>query len=45
MVVVVGVSVFDVGAFGAKGDGKTLDTEAIRKATEALKVAGGELRA
>eukprot|EP01043_Picozoa_sp_COSAG02_P066644 COSAG02_NODE_10440_length_1940_cov_2.735470_1_plen_324_part_10 len=34
-------AVFDVTAFGAKGDGQTLDTSAIRKATEALKAAGG----
>jgi polygalacturonase len=34
-------SVYDVRAFGAKGDGKTLDTAAINKAIEAAAAAGG----
>ena len=33
--------VYDVQAFGAKGDGKTLDTDAINKAIEAAAAAGG----
>jgi polygalacturonase len=32
---------FDVRRFGAAGDGKTVDTEAINKAIEAAKAAGG----
>lgn len=31
----------DVRAFGAKGDGRTLDTDAINKAIEAAAAAGG----
>ena len=34
-------SVYDVRAFGAKGDGKTLDTPAINRAIEAAAAAGG----
>jgi hypothetical protein len=34
-------AVFDVTAFGAKGDGKTLDREAINKAVAAAAAAGG----
>jgi polygalacturonase len=34
-------SSYDVKAFGAQGDGKTLDTEAINKAIEAAAVGGG----
>src|SRR5260370_25539120 len=34
-------SSFDIRAFGAKGDGKTLDTEAINKAIAAANNAGG----
>ena len=34
-------SVYDVRAFGAAGDGKTLDTTAINKAIEAAAAAGG----
>ena len=33
--------VYDVRAFGARGDGKTLDTAAINKAIEAAAAAGG----
>jgi polygalacturonase len=33
--------IYDVRAFGAKGDGKTLDTGAINKAIEAAAAAGG----
>ena len=33
--------VYDVRAFGARGDGKTLDTHAINKAIEAAAAAGG----
>src|SRR3989441_3824120 len=33
--------VYDVRAFGAKGDGKTLDTPAINKAIDAAAAAGG----
>lgn len=33
--------IYDVRAFGAKGDGKTLDTRAINKAIEAAAAAGG----
>ena len=36
-----GRAVYDVRAFGAKGDGKTLDTDAINKAIEAAAGAGG----
>ena len=32
---------FDVKSFGATGDGKTLDTDAINKAIEAAAAAGG----
>ena len=34
-------TVFDIRAFGATGDGKTLDTSAINRAIEAAAVAGG----
>ena len=34
-------AVYDVRAFGAKGDGKVLDTRAINKAIDAASVAGG----
>jgi len=34
-------SVYDARAFGAKGDGKTLDTPAINKAIDAASTAGG----
>src|SRR5215472_18462223 len=33
--------IYDVRAFGAKGDGKTLDTSAINKAIDAAAAAGG----
>jgi len=33
--------VYDVRAFGARGDGKTLDTSAINRAIEAAAAAGG----
>ena len=33
--------VYDVRAFGAKGDGKTVDTTAINKAIDAAAAAGG----
>ena len=36
-----GSSVYDVRAFGATGDGKTLDTDPINKAIEAAAAAGG----
>ena len=40
-----GAQVFDVVQFGAVGDGRTLDTAAVRKAAAALKShGGGELR-
>ena len=32
---------YDVRAFGAKGDGRTLDTDAINKAIDAASAAGG----
>jgi polygalacturonase len=34
-------AVYDVTAFGAKGDGKTYDTVAVRSAASALAAAGG----
>jgi polygalacturonase len=36
-----GVSVYDVRSFGAKGDGKTVDSIAINAAVEAASAAGG----
>src|SRR5215471_18434844 len=36
-----GQTIYDVRTFGAKGDGKTIDTPAINKAIEAAAVAGG----
>jgi len=36
-----GAQVFDIRAYGATGDGKTLDTDAINKAIEAAAAAGG----
>src|SRR6186713_3017141 len=36
-----GAIVFDVRAFGAKGDGKNLDSPSINKAIEAAAAAGG----
>lgn len=38
---VVGATGYDVKAFGAMGDGKTLDTDAINKTIEAAAAAGG----
>ena len=32
---------FDVRSFGAKGDGKTVDTDAINEAIDAARAAGG----
>jgi polygalacturonase len=37
----VGAATFDVKAFGAKADGKTLDRDAINKAIDAAAAAGG----
>lgn len=39
-----GSGMFDVQAFGAKGDGSTIDTPAINRAIEATAVAGGTVR-
>ncbi len=36
-----GSSIYDVRAFGARGDGKTIDTPAINKAIESATAAGG----
>ena len=36
-----GEPVFNVRAYGAKGDGKTVDTPAINRAIEAVAAAGG----
>src|SRR5215471_13684880 len=38
---IAGPSTFNIRAFGATGDGKTLDTAAINKAIEACSKAGG----
>jgi len=39
-----GPAIFDVRAFGAKGDGKTLDTDAIQKALDECGQGGGTVR-
>ena len=41
MLMPLGAAEFDVKTFGAKGDGKTLDRDAIRKAIDAAAQAGG----